>query len=92
MHIITFISLILTYVVFILLGYNLSKRIIKRVSTIKLILIVFATLLAGYINFAMIDIFKFIVKFNWCMQAFGIGIIIGLLIKMLKLKSGVKVS
>jgi hypothetical protein len=80
METIFYISLIFTYFIFIRLGYYFSKRFEKPFSITKWSLIVIATIIVGWIRIGkVVDVFNFIIQFNWCLQGFGIGFIIGLL-------------
>jgi hypothetical protein len=75
-----YISLLISYFIFISLGYYFSGRFEKPFSAAKWILIITATIVAGWIGIGtVVDIFNFIIKLNWCLQGFGIGFIIGIL-------------
>ena len=46
-----------------------------------------ATIIVGWIRIGkVVDIFNFVVQFNWCFQGFGIGFILGLLRNKVKNK------
>lgn len=80
MEISFYISLLISYFIFISLGYYFSGRFEKPFSAVKWSLIIFLTIVAGWIRIGkVVDIFNFIIQFNWCLQGFGIGFIIGLL-------------
>ena len=82
-------SIILTYSVFIYLGFRFSNKIKKPVAnyTFILILIVIATFIVGWVMVSTtINVFNFIVQVNWCLQGFGIGIILGLIKSKFKTK------
>lgn len=88
METVTYISLIISYSIFILLGYRFSKRFENPVSVTILTIIILATFLAGWIKIVrIIDIDNFIIQFNWCLQGFGIGLIVGLFKNKYKMKS-----
>lgn len=73
-------SLLLTYYIFIFLGYNRSNKISKPNSVTKLILIVSVTIFVGWLRIGkVVDIYGFIIQFNWCLQGFGIGFVLGLI-------------
>ncbi|QQS36432.1 MAG: hypothetical protein IPM56_00305 [Ignavibacteriales bacterium] len=80
METLTIISLLTNYLMFAFLGFNFSKKIIKPLSVFILLLIILITILAGWIKLArIIDIYNFRIQFNWCLQGFGLGFILGLL-------------
>lgn len=80
METVTYISVIINYSIFILIGYHFSKRIVKPVSVAMMMIIILVTFLAGWIKIArIIDIYNFTIQFHWCLQGFGIGFILGLL-------------
>ena len=80
METIFYISLLFTYCIFILTGYIISMRFEKPLSIAKWFLIISATIIVGWIRIGkVVDIFNFVVQFNWCFQGFGIGFILGLL-------------
>lgn len=75
-----YISLLITYCIFIFFGYHFAKRFDKPFNTTKWVLIISATIIVGWIRIGkVVDIFNFVVQFNWCFQGFGIGFILGLL-------------
>ena len=75
-----YISVLLTYCIFIFLGYHLSRKFEKPFNLTKWILIIGATIIAGWIRIGkVVDIFNFTIQFNWCLQGFGLGFILGLL-------------
>ncbi len=80
-------SIILTYSVFIYFGFRFSNKIKKPVTTSTFILIVITTFIVGWVMVStIIDVFNFIVQVNWCLQGFGIGIILGLVKSKFKTK------
>ncbi len=79
-------SNIITYLVFIFLGYKYSKRIGIPLGVIKWIALVLATLISMFVKFTLFDVFNFTVQSNWLLNGLGLGIIIGLLTKMIKTK------
>ncbi|HKJ32736.1 MAG TPA: hypothetical protein VKA34_12955 [Balneolales bacterium] len=79
-----YISFITSSLLFIILGYRLSYKFHLPVSPGKWSVLIFATILSGTINFRIIDIFGFIVRSNWCLPALGLGIVMGLVIRMIK--------
>ena len=80
-------SIILTYSVFIYLGFRFSNKIKKPVTTSTFILIVIATFIVGWVMVStIINVFNFIVQVNWCLQGFGIGVILGLIKSKFKTK------
>jgi hypothetical protein len=80
-------SIILTYSVFIYLGFRFSNKIKKPVTTSTFILILIATFFVGWVMVStIINVFNFIVQLNWCLQGFGIGIILGLIKSKFKTK------
>ena len=80
-------SIILTYSVFIYLGFRFSNKIKKPVANYTFILIVIATFIVGWVMVSTtINVFNFIVQVNWCLQGFGIGVIFGLIKSKLKAK------
>ena len=86
---INILSFVVTYFAGGAIGYFYSRRIKRHVSIIMWVIIIAATVFSGFIgiNTALISIFKFTINLNWCLQSFGIGVIIGLLLKTRKLKS-----
>lgn len=82
-------SFVVTYFTGGSIGYFYSRRIKLPVSIIMWIVIVAATIFSGFIgiNTALISIMGFTINLNWCLQSFGIGVIIRLLLKTRKLKS-----
>ncbi len=80
METLTIISLLTNYLIFAVVGYCYSKRIVKPVNNTVLMIIILVTFLAGWIKLArIIDICDFTLQFNWSLQGFGIGFILGLL-------------
>ena len=84
------IAIIVTYVVFGFVGYRLSQKFKRPVHVITWIVTVIATFLAGYIlpgqNSYLISGFGFNIYVSTSFQAIGVGIVIGLAIRELKLK------
>lgn len=82
-----FFSMILTYSVFIYLGFLFSNKIKNPVRNSIFVLIVVVTFISGWIKVArIIDVYNFIVQVNWCLQGFGIGLTFGLLKSKFKTK------
>lgn len=80
-----YISLLISYSIFISLGYYFSGRFEKPFSAAKWILIITATIVSGWIGIGtVVDIFNFIIQLNWCLQGLGIGFIVGLLKNMIR--------
>lgn len=86
---INILSFVVTYSIGGVIGYVYSKKIKQPVSVIMWVIIIAATILSGFvgINTALISIFEFTINLNWSLQGFGLGVIIGLLLKTKKLKS-----
>ena len=61
-------SIILTYSVFIYLGFRFSNKIKKPVTISTFILIVIATFIVGWVMVStIINVFNFIIQVNWCL-------------------------
>lgn len=82
-----FFSMILTYSVFIYLGFLFFNKIKNPVRNSIFVLIVVVTFISGWIKVArIIDVYNFIVQVNWFLQGFGIGLTFGLLKSKFKTK------
>jgi hypothetical protein len=81
-------SLVFTYLVFGFLGFRLSRRFKTPVTLLTWIELVVATILAMYVmpNAILIGIFEFKILINNALQAIGVGIIIGLATREIRLK------
>jgi len=79
-------SLAFTWSVFGGLGYFFAKRFKQPVSIVIWVLIILATAFAVLLGTSakLISVFGFEVFLNWSLRAFGIGLIIGLLVRLLK--------
>ena len=84
------VAIIVTYVVFGSLGYRISRKIKRPIGLGMWITAVLATFLAGYIlpgpNSYLISGFGFNFYVSTSLQAVGVGIVIGLAMRELKLK------
>lgn len=85
-----YISLIISWVISILLGYHLSKKIHKHMGILKWSILIIATIAAGLIRFRIIDVMGFIVRSNWCLPGLGVGVIIGQALRTMRSKFVVK--
>ena len=87
-------ALIITYVVFGLLGYRLSKRFKRPVSLVTWVVLVLLTLLAIGImpGATLIGAGKVGIHINFALQAIGVAIIIGLAAREIRLKDVTKTS
>jgi hypothetical protein len=76
-------ALIVSYLVFGTLGYLMGRRFRRPVHILVLVLIIIATLLAGYVGIStmLISGYGFTIYLNWALQALGLGIILNLLIQ-----------
>lgn len=81
-------SLIFTYLVFGFLGYRLSSRFKTPVTLLTWIELIVATVLAMYVmpNAILIRVFEFEILINKALQAIGVGIIIGLATRKIRVK------
>jgi len=79
-------SFVFTWLLFGGLGYFSSKRFKQPIAIFTWVLIVAATFLASFFSVTakLISIFGFQVYVNWALRAFGVGLIIGLLIQLLR--------
>ena len=84
------IAIAVTYIVFGFVGYRLSNKFNRPVHLLTWIGLVLGTFLVGYIfmgqNSYLISIFGFNLYFSTSLQAIGVGIVIGLAMRELKLK------
>jgi len=87
-------ALVFTYLVFGFFGYRLSRRFSRPVTLMTWIALIIATVLAMRVmpNVVLIDIFGFRVLINNALQAIGLGIIIGLVTREVRLKNETKNS
>jgi len=87
-------SLIFTYLVFGYLGYRLSGKFKRPVSLVTWFVLVIATLLAMYTmpRAILVGAFEFRVLINHALQAVGVGIIIGLATREIRIKVETKNS
>jgi hypothetical protein len=87
-------ALIITYVVFGLLGYRLSKRFKRPVSVVTWVVLVLLALLAIGImpGATLIGAGKVGIHINFALQAIGVGIIIGLAAREIRSKDQTKNS
>jgi len=72
---------IVTYLILGGIGYSVSKKFKQPVSLVSFVLIILATIVAGSIGIGagrLTDISGFRMYINWSIQAFGLGIIIGM--------------
>ena len=82
------VSLAFTWLVFGGLGYLYSKRFKQPIAIYSWALIVVVTFVLGSFfssTAKLMSIFGFDIFVNWSIRAFGIGLIIGLLIQALRL-------
>jgi hypothetical protein len=81
-------SLVFTYLVFGFLGYRLSRKFKRPVTLLTWIELIIATVLAMYVmpNAILIRMFDFEILINHALQAIGVGIIIGLATREIRLK------
>jgi hypothetical protein len=79
---------IFTYLVISSAGYVLARRIRIPGSPWVWVLLVAGTLLAGHVGIStrVISIFRFTMYLNWCLQALGIGVIIGFIVRSVRSK------
>ena len=84
------VAIIVTYVVFGSLGYRISRKFKRPIGLGTWITAVLATFFAGYIlpgpNSYLISGFGFNFYVSTSLQAVGVGIVIGLAMRELKLK------
>ena len=84
------IAIALTYVVFGFVGFRLSGKFKRSIRLPTWIVLILGTFLAGYIlpghNSYLISGFGFNFYVSTSLQAIGVGIVIGLAMKELKLK------
>jgi hypothetical protein len=80
---------IFTYLVLGSAGYVLARKIKTPSSPWVWVLLIAGTLLAGYVGVGarVISIFQFAMYLNWCLQAFGIGVIIGFIVRIVRSKT-----
>jgi hypothetical protein len=85
-------SLVFTYLVFGFVGFRLSRRFKTPVTFVTWIELVIATILAMYVmpNAMLIRIFDFEILINHALQAIGVGIIIGLATREIRLRAEAK--
>jgi hypothetical protein len=81
-------ALLTTYLVFGGIGYVISKKFKKPPTLITWILLIIGTAMSAYIgigpNAYLISIFGFNIHINFALQALGIGIILGLMVREIK--------
>ena len=82
------VSIIFTYVIFGFVGYRISGRFRRPVSLATWLVIVFLTFFASFFapSAILIGGGKFIVHINEALQAIGVGIIIGLATREIRMK------
>ena len=82
-------ALLITLLVFGSIGYRLSKRMKSPVSAVTWILLVLFTLLAGsFIRLGiLLGIFEFKIYASYSLMALGIGMIIGLGTREIRLRA-----
>jgi uncharacterized membrane protein YbhN (UPF0104 family) len=82
------VAIIFTYVVFGYLGYSISKRFRRPVSLATWLVVVFVTFFASFFapSAILIGGGEFIVHINEALQAIGVGIIIGLATREIRIK------
>jgi hypothetical protein len=85
-------SIALAYFVLGAVGYLLAKKFKQPVTTATWVLIIIATILAPFVGISirLISIFGFTIYLNRCLHAFGIGLIIGLVIELMRFRAGHK--
>ena len=88
------VALIFTYLVFGFVGYRLSRKFKSPVTLLTWIAVVLATVLAMNFmpNAILIGVFEFQIMINNALQSIGIGIIIGLATREMRLKMETKNS
>ncbi len=90
MHIsfIQLIALLATCFLFGTIGFQLSKRFKRPVSAVTWIVVILATLLAGGImpSAVLIGIFKFKIFVSHSLQAQGLGMMIGLATREIRMR------
>jgi hypothetical protein len=74
------ISFVFTFIVLGGVGYLSARRFKQPVAVYNWVLLILATILAGFVGIGghLISVFGFTIYLNWCLQAFGLGLIIGL--------------
>lgn len=87
-------SLVFTYLVFGFIGYRLSGKFKRPVTLLTWIGLVLATLIAMYVlpTVVLFRFFDFEIPTNTALQAIGVGMIIGLATRELRLKTQTKNS
>ena len=86
--------LIVTYLVFGVIGFRLSRRFRSPVDIVTWIVLIIATFLSGWfmVGARLIGAGEHGIHFNTTLQAIGIGIIIGLAIREIRLRLSTKGS
>ncbi len=87
-------ALVFTYLVFGFLGFRLSKKFKRPVTLLTWIALIIATVLAMFVmpNAIFIGVFEFQILINHSLQAIGVGIIIGLATREIRLNIEAKNS
>ena len=86
---IVFLSLLITYAFFGLIGYSLSRRFKANPAPYKWIALGLAAVLSQwcFVSFRLIDVFSIAISMNYALQAIFAGVLIGLVRRELWPKS-----
>lgn len=88
------IALVVTYAVFGALGFPLAGRFRRPVTVPTWIFVVWGTLFAGSVYIGksarLISIFGFNVYFNAALQALSLGVLLGLVVREIKMRRPLK--
>lgn len=86
MQLLFLISIIISYVITIILGFFTSYNYKQHIPVYAWIIIIALTIFFYFIgqNTRIISIFNFTINLNWCLQGFGLGIIAGLVFHTLR--------
>ncbi|HYK88070.1 MAG TPA: hypothetical protein VE398_04840 [Acidobacteriota bacterium] len=70
-------------------GYLAGSRVRRPVRALTLVPLIIATAVAGYVGIStrLISVFGFNIYLNWALQAFGLGMLVNLLIRRDALRS-----
>jgi hypothetical protein len=87
-------ALVATYVVFGAVGFTLSKRFRRPVALPTWIFVLLGIVLAGSVyigkNARLISVFDFNIYFNTTLQALGLGVLVGLVVREMKIRRSLK--
>jgi hypothetical protein len=87
-------ALVFTYLVFGYVGYRISRKFKRPVTVLTWIGVILATILAMYVmpHALLIGLFEFEILISNALQAIGLGIIIGLVTREMRLRMETKNS